>query len=619
MRARLTIEDGNAFPKEWLLDGQSIVKIGRHKENDLVLRDDRASRSHAEIYRERDHWLLRPLQTTNPTYLNGERVDQPVALEHNCEIRISRVVIRFAVEPAERPTDEIPILDLGEALSSESSSSSGEDSVNDRSSLNLQPDALGSLLSFMDASLRQDTSAGVIAWALRTLHRQTHASVCGFLGLDEDDPLPKMVLPSQSRVDVQLSRKLTQRALQDSKPVWLGNLAASNALQTDSLVFYRDALCVLVRSGEVPLGTLHVYRSDSKFEPREVQFCEALARYLGRCLYILRSRRALEADNSRLREHTSAAEPDLVGDSPRMRLLKQQISKLAEGPKIIRIFGESGSGKELVALSLHRLSRRSKGPLVTVNCAAIAATIPEAELFGHRKGSFTGADETRPGLFQQADMGTLFLDEIGELSEDCQAKLLRVLDGGTFRTVGGIEELKADVRIVAATNRDLQHEYREGRFRKDLYYRMEVEIRVPPLREHREDIPALVEHFLGRLAGEYRRAVYLSPKALERLQEYHWPGNVRQLRSVLEYAVAMSDGPIVGPDDLHLLKDPSSSVVMPEELSLNLEELERWAIRQALLRTHGTIVQAAKLLNIHRDTLMAKMKKYGIGNPKHDH
>src|SRR5207253_7269042 len=218
--------------------------------------------------------------------------------------------------------------------------------------------------------------------------------------------------------------------------------------------------------------------------------------YLSKSLSDLRSRRALEADNSRLRIHASGCDRDLVGDSGPMRQLRQQLSRLAERPKVVLISGESGAGKELVALALHRQSSRRDGPLVAVNCAAIAATMPEAELFGHCKGAFTGADRDHPGYFEQADMGTLFLDEIGELSEDCQAKLLRVLETGAFRPLGGRADAKADVRIIAATNRDLKRECLEDRFRKDLFFRLGVEIRVPPLRERREDIPVLVAHFL---------------------------------------------------------------------------------------------------------------------------
>ena len=294
-----------------------------------------------------------------------------------------------------------------------------------------------------------------------------------------------------------------------------------------------------------------------------------------------------------------------------MQRLRQQIGRLADSPCTVLIVGESGVGKELVALGLHRRSPRHGGPFIPVNCAAIIATMPESELFGHVKGAFTGATDDRPGFFLQADMGTLFLDEIGELSLEIQAKLLRAIETKRFRPVGARSEVKADVRIIAATNRDLEREVREGSFRKDLFYRLTSRIDVPPLRDHPEDIPDLVRHFLDRLGVEYRRRVSLSDSALERLKAYSWPGNVRQLRSVLETAVANA-GPsgVIHAGDLHLVEDSGPPPDRPP--GLNLEQLEEWAIRQALARTGGNNTQAAKLLGIHRDTLINKLKKYEI-------
>jgi Nif-specific regulatory protein len=247
--------------------------------------------------------------------------------------------------------------------------------------------------------------------------------------------------------------------------------------------------------------------------------------------------------------------------------------------------------------------------LVGVNCAAIAPTLLESELFGHCKGAFSGAVQDHPGLFQQADEGTLFLDEVGELSLECQAKLLRVIEGKGFRPVGGTGDIQVDVRTIAATHRDLQSLVQAGRFRPDLFFRLQgLQIHVPPLREHIEDIGELVQYFLKKLTVEWGRQIKLSPAALERLQEYSWPGNVRQLRSVLENAVALSETDMIEPEDLLLSSAPNPL----EPPGLNLEELECWAVRQALHRTGGNISQAARILGIVRDTLASKMKKYGI-------
>jgi Nif-specific regulatory protein len=273
------------------------------------------------------------------------------------------------------------------------------------------------------------------------------------------------------------------------------------------------------------------------------------------------------------------------------------------------IQGESGSGKELVAQDLHRQSSRRHGPLVVLNCAAIAPTLLEAELFGHARGAFTGATADRPGLFQQADEGTLFLDEIGELSIDCQAKLLRVIEGRGFRPVGATAEVQTDVRILAATHRDLQAQVKEGKFRQDLFFRLcVVRIAVPPLREHNEDIPALVDYFLARLAAECGRPVRLTSAALDRLRDYSWPGNVRQLRAVLENAVVMSESDTIDAAGLLL----PAAVLDDQPPSLDMEAIEAWAVRKAIQRSDGNFAQAARLLGISRETLASKRKKYGI-------
>jgi Nif-specific regulatory protein len=416
-----------------------------------------------------------------------------------------------------------------------------------------------------------------------------------------------MVLPKLARVDIHLSRRLTKEVEKQGKTVWLGTQPDALA-ESESLLFCKDALCVPLLAGETPLGALHVYKSGKLFAEREVRFCEVLAGHLANSLHLLRVRRTLEAENSRLRHHSTVAD-QLIGSSPQMEALRQRIARLAPRPCTVLIVGESGVGKELVALALHRQSSRREGPLVSVNCAAIAPTLLESELFGHCKGAFSSADRNHPGLFQQADEGTLFLDEVGEMALECQTKLLRVLETKSFRPVGGTAEVQVNVRTVAATNRNLEQEVATGRFRGDLFYRLQgIQIQVPPLREHLEDLGDLVDFFLRKLALEMGRTVRLTEAALQRLREYSWPGNVRQLRSVLENAVASGEKDILEPEDLAFMAGRSSS----EPPCLNLEQLECWAIRKALRQTGGNISQAAKVLGIVRDTLSSKMKKYGI-------
>jgi DNA-binding NtrC family response regulator len=599
MQARLTIEAGEGTPSLCTLSPDRVVTLGRNRSNGVVLADKHASRWHAEIVYEEGRWLIRDCGTLNGTRRNGERLQRPTPLLHGDEIAIGDTRLRFLLEGTDNAVSPTPVeVDIPHDLPPEEPSSKTL----------LLPDELSALCMFMKASLRETAPQALVSRALTTLLNQTGASTAGYLGFDPGD-LPRLVLPRQAQIDAHLSRQLTERMLQKNRPIWL---AGEGDDSPESLMAVKDAVCLPLpdRDGR-PAGAIHVYKNGRAFSEREVRFCEVLTGFLGTCLQVLRARRQLEAENSRLRVHHSGDDV-LIGDSPAIVKLRETIARVAPGPGNVLIVGESGAGKELVALALHNESPRRDGPLVTVNCAAISATLMESELFGHVKGSFSGADRTHPGFFEQADEGTLFLDEIGELSPECQAKLLRVLEGKGFRPVGGTADISVDVRIVAATNRDLEYEVEEGRFREDLFYRLRIPIRVPPLRDHAEDIPALVDHFLGPLSLEYRRPVRLTEAALRRLEAYSWPGNVRQLRSVLETAVAMTAGEVIDADDLPLGPEKCKRAEAPA--TLNLEELEADAMRVALRRTDGNKAQAAKLLGIHRETLMQKLRKYGIEN-----
>lgn len=614
MRARLTVEAGAAEPHVFDLNPDMKVSLGRNRTNSVVLQDQHASRFHAEVYFADGAWQVRDCGTTNGTKLDGVRIQRPVRLRSEQVIGVGEARVRFSLDPSKERTAE------SIALTPDDEAALSSKPTGDLSPTLLQPDELTSLFQFMNASLTETNPRGLVRLALRCIQVQTRATVCGYLGFEDDDPHMKVVLPEGAEVDVHLSRQLTQRARRASRAVWLdGPVAANNALESESLVAYRDAICVPLRrtppasagaEEEEPLGALHVYKSSRGFSEREVRFCEVLAGCLASALHVLRARRALEADNSRLRIHAAGEGSELLGDSPALHKLRNELACLARSACTVLIEGESGVGKELAALALHRLSPRHQGPLVSFNCAALTAGLPEAELFGHEKGTFTGADRERQGLFQQADEGTLFLDEIGELSQETQARLLRVLETKSVRPLLAEAEIKLDVRIVAATNRDLEREVKAGRFRRDLFFRLGTRIRIPPLRDHLEDVPALAAHFLEKLSIEYRRRVTLSPEALRRLQTYPWPGNVRQLRMVLETAVAMAPANVLRPADLRLESEQANDASGPP--SLQLDEIEAWAIREALGRTGGVQVQAAKLLGIHRDTLINKMKRYGI-------
>ncbi|HVS38030.1 MAG TPA: sigma 54-interacting transcriptional regulator [Gemmataceae bacterium] len=605
MQARLTLESGSAIPADSTLHEDQPVTLGRGLDNTIVLSDKCASKLHARIFAVGGRWMLRDLGSRNGVLVDGRRVRGEMEINSGMEIGFGEIRFRFtsdALSPpegADGATAEAPAVVVREPIADDQTA--------------LLPDELTALYRFLSASLAEAEPYGLIRLALETLYRQTRADFVGYRGLDADDLL--VVLPERERVETCLSSRMTRKALTNGAAVWLAD-PVDAAMSGESLAGVRDALCVPLRdarAAEAPeepsLGALHAYRRQRPFTERELRFCEVLAGCLAGCLRGVRDRRALEADNSRLRLGSPGGDDALVGDSPAVRQLRDQVARLADHAGSILITGETGVGKELVALGLHRASRRRHGPLVTVNCASLNPSTAVAEFFGHAPGAYTGGEKAHPGFFQQADGGALFLDEVGELSPEMQAMLLRVLETRRFRPMKAVEDFSVDVRVLAATNRDLAREARAGRFRQDLFYRFTVSIHAPPLRDHAEDIPALARHFLAGLRCSGLRSAALTEAALERLRSYAWPGNVRQLRYVLEGAAALSRDGRIDAADLHLCEGGAESANEPP---IKLEELEAWAIRRALQRAGGEKKRAAELLGIHRETLLAKIRKYGI-------
>jgi DNA-binding NtrC family response regulator len=307
----------------------------------------------------------------------------------------------------------------------------------------------------------------------------------------------------------------------------------------------------------------------------------------------------------------------LVGSSPAMQKVVQLIQKVAPTESTILVRGASGTGKELVARAIHYNSARRERPLVTINCAALQETLLESELFGHEKGAFTGAVQAKPGLVEVAEGGTLFIDEISEMAVGLQAKLLRVLEDGHFRRVGGTQESHADVRVIAATNRLLADEIKSGRFREDLYYRLNVvTIELPLLRERRQDIPELIEHFLtSRQVGAARSR--LAPEALDALVRYDWPGNVRELANVLERSQILAENQLITVDDLpDSITDAIPEGGGPSRDPDHLREVERRHVQEILKREKGNKVHAAKVLGVSRRALYRLIAKYGLEGGK---
>jgi transcriptional regulator with PAS, ATPase and Fis domain len=339
----------------------------------------------------------------------------------------------------------------------------------------------------------------------------------------------------------------------------------------------------------------------------------------GAVFFVGTSRIAFEMDDPGAAEWSPDDAPagfgSAIGAAPSMRAVFALLTKLAPSEVTLTLIGETGTGKDVLARGVHEASARAGGPMIVFDCGAVAASLIESELFGHERGAFTGAVAERAGAFERASGGTLFLDEVGELPLELQPRLLRVLEQRTVRRVGGAAEISVDVRVIAATNRDLAAESAAGRFRRDLFYRLcAAVVQVPPLRDRREDLPALIERILADLG----RPVMVSPAALAALQNYDWPGNVRELRNVIESAAPFIDGPVLEPRHLMFFaprQESTTGASALENLPLGgqtLEDLERAAIRQTLEREGGNKTRAARALGIAASTLYEKIKKYGL-------
>ncbi len=330
--------------------------------------------------------------------------------------------------------------------------------------------------------------------------------------------------------------------------------------------------------------------------------------------------RRLREENRTLREELGRRYefPNIVAHSPKMQEVLALVERVAPTPSTVLLGGESGVGKDMIARLIHHRSSRASGPFIKINSTAIPETLLESELFGYEKGAFTGAVASKPGKFELADKGTLLLDEIGDVPAITQVKLLRVLQEREFERLGGTRTIKVDVRLVAATNRDLRAALEQGTFREDLYYRLNVvPIDIPPLREHKEDIPDLANLFLARFAKNSPKPLTgISAEAMNKLMDYHWPGNVRQLENIIERATALAPGPAIGLTDIHIdapakSHDSGATALLPEGKTLDLWEDD--IIREAYRRANGNKSQAARLLGLSRNALRYRLEKIGIG------
>lgn len=663
------IRDGAKWSDVFRLVPGRTVTIGRASTNQIVIKEDQASRQHAEIFSSEGHWVIRDLKSRNGTWMGKERVEGDRRLEPGDIVRIATTQLAF-------------VNDLSKAYTAGSGSHRAADK-GDETVLGFESNravdhlsATGEIVEpttithrrgqtrFLQAS-NTDSEASIpkVGRAATMLCRlsfemasQTDAQPMANLALggliDETkvDAGAILLFPRnrKSSKDAKDLKILASRS--DRKPSYQrvshfladtvlreGEAVLARNIEGDSALGIRDSkgeiqatsvICAPIRQDDTVTGLVHLYSTDSSqvLDPDDLEFTLAVAANIALALNTLARQQALVADLSKsqseidqLREKLGV-ESEIVGSSEAMLEVHRQIASAAPSKATVLIRGESGVGKELVARAVHYSSARKKGPFVCLNCAALSETLLESELFGHERGAFTGATDRKMGKFEAADKGTLMLDEIGEMSQAIQAKFLRVLEGHAFERVGGSKPISANVRVIAATNRDLERAVKDGSFRKDLYFRLHVlEINVPPLRKRPEDIVELAEYFLQKFNSETGRKVRtFSPEAVKLMREYRWPGNVRELRNVIERAVVLARSDFIEPQDLVLsnLSTASESLELSSQhvayRPLSLAELEREHIEKTLDAQDWNKSRTATILGIERSTLDRKIRKYNI-------
>ena len=636
--------------------------IGRLPSNRVQLPGDKISRRHARIVQENGRYFICDLDSRNGVTVNGLMTER-AELNSGDKIEIGNALLLFELdEGTDFPTQELDIhpgepakLPSGEPVFfSEDASTSAEhfeksvsveddEAADDPSSADTSP-APDALPRLREANRKlkalHDVSDAIHeTFDLRELMHKVlelvldifQAGRAVILLYDESDG---KLRPAAARNRQKTTARLAvSQTVVDYVAAQKRSVISADALsdprfdpsESIALQNINSVMCVPLTSKGKSQGVLYVDNRDEarRYEQDHLRLLTIIARQAATAIDNARSYTELRREREVLKRQISE-KYTIIGDSERLKDVLEQVGQVAHGDTTVLICGETGVGKELIARAVHDSSVRSDGPFVVVNCASIPESLLESELFGHERGAFTGADRRRIGKFELADRGTLFLDEIGEVSTAIQTKLLRAVEQKEFDRVGGTKPISVDVRIVAATNRNIAQMLREGKFRQDLYYRLAVvTIEVPPLRERPDDIPLLADHFLDILAREIGRpAPKISDAALELMTAYHWPGNIRELRNAMERAILLGRSARIETDDLppSLITgdgaprvDASSEADGPPlfPLAPAVHALELRAIREALKLAKGVKTRAAELLGISRPTLDKKLREYG--------
>jgi Nif-specific regulatory protein len=589
-----------------LNDSASEFTIGRHISNDLQLDDDRASRMHVRLLHRAGLWHLEDCGSLNGTFVNSQPAQQTV-LESGDLIRIGDRLMLFVDENAE------PRGDIQTSVFRATTSVSRHPG-----------DEHGELVeqSVSDSMSRIVRDSAVLCRLANLLHRHTDSDVLVRSAIEalvegiNADSVAVWLVAADGRLRCAGRRGepfdehlLASLAVEKSKAILVENgLATRQMAATDSHMPVGTGIGVPIPGPKSCRGAIECHRFSHRgpFSRSDLDFTVVVAHQAGLALENLEHRERLEQANAELRRRL-ASQTKLVGSSPSMQRVLDQIARVGPAHSTVLILGESGTGKELVARSIHDTSQYSAGPYIAVNCAAFSESLLESELFGHEAGAFTGADRRYIGQFERAHRGTIFLDEVGEMSPACQAKLLRVLEGHPFQRLGGQESIRVEVRVLAATHRDLPQLIEQRRFREDLYYRLRViDILMPPLQERGNDVVELASMFLEQFRGQMGRGPRrFSDDAIAALRSHRWPGNVRELKNAVERGVVLGQNEEMTASDLGLAV-PDTTPAAAGTL-LPLRDLERQHIAYVLARCNGNKTQACRILGIGRATLYAKL------------
>lgn len=624
---RLIVLAGPLKGKTFNLADEEVL-FGRESSSRISLADLSTSRRHCRIQREADAHVLTDLESFNGTFVNGFPVKER-RLEHGDRITVGSSHFLFLIHDKEPAADSGHVqLDEGQNLTSDTIRIRQEDLLllqPEKQVSALKPNA--HLVGHLNALLKISQTISSIR-SLDELQRQLLDLIFGVVPaergailltygkskLDEFSSAFGWDRQFGAQTTVRISRAIIGQVLSTSEAILSNNILESEAFgANESLVISqtRALLAVPILLMNRKLGVIYLSTSDAaaRFDEDHLQLVSAIAGIAAVALENVRQLEWLENENQRLTDEINI-ERSMVGEGKRMRDVYQFIAKVAPTDSTVLIRGESGTGKELAANAIHQNSARSRKPFVAINCAALTETLLESELFGHEKGAFTGAIAQKKGKFEVADGGTIFLDELGEMSLLLQAKLLRVLQEQEFERVGGTRPIKVDVRLVAATNRDLESAIKDGSFRQDLYYRLNVvSLKLPRLRERSEDIPLLASYFATKYAAKCKRQVRgISPEARALLTAYDWPGNVRELENAIERAIVLGSTDLIRPEDLPeavLETEPAPTLTITPIASYHetIKEAKKQLILKAITQADSNITEAARLLGVQANYL----------------